>query len=365
MFKSIVLDRDKKTHDEEFREKELDEEPAMNVVSIDVTKTRAVKEWKHTQPLLGCRVDPKGAWVAAAGQTPVVQCFSVTSMQAVFLPGPDSWAKSVVFHPDGQHLITTDYGGRLHWWLYTEAKPRLERTVAAHQGWTQAVALSKDGQVIATAGNDQRVRLWAMTSGSPLRELVGHACHVYNVGFHPDGQHLVSADLKGVVKQWNWTTGKHVRDFDASVLWKYDGGFQADIGGIRGMAFSTDGKYLACSGITDVSNAFAGVGQAAVALFDWQTGKRLRVLRPQPDFQGVAWGLVFHPSGILIGAGGSYGGGALWFWKIDQERSFFTLATPQPIRDLDLFPDGKQLLTAEGDGALRLYDLTPPAPMPK
>ena len=47
----------------------------------------------------------------------------------------------------------------------------------------------------------------------------------------------------------------------------------ADHGGARGMAFAADGSKLACSGITNVSNAFAGVGNPAVVLIDWKSGK--------------------------------------------------------------------------------------------
>src|SRR5207245_1607150 len=83
---------------------------------------------------------------------------------------------------------------------------------------------------------------------------------------------------------------------------KYDPTFMADHGGLRGMAFSADGKLLAGCGITDVSNAFAGVGKPLVVLFDWQAGKRT-LLRPKEDFTGTAWGMIFHPSGFLAAAG--------------------------------------------------------------
>ena len=58
------------------------------------------------------------------------------------------------------------------------------------------------------------------------------------------------------------------RELDAKILYKYDPSFQADIGGVRSMAFSPDGSLLACAGITDVSNAFAGVGNPLIVLFD-------------------------------------------------------------------------------------------------
>ena len=124
------------------------------------------------------------------------------------------------------------------------------------------------------------------------------------------------------------------------------------------MAFDPAGMLLACAGITDVSNAFAGIGKAAIVLFDWQTGQRKQLLRPKEDFQGTAWGVVFHPDGFLAGVGGG-NGGALWFWKPDQPQSFFTVKTPVNGRDLDLHPDGKRLAVACADGAVRIFDMTP------
>ena len=93
--------------------------------------------------------------------------------------------------------------------------------------------------------------------------------------------------LKGIVKEWDLAKGTVAREFDAKALYKYDPSFRADIGGIRAIAFSADGNLLACGGITDVSNAFAGVGKPAVVLVDWATGKSKPLVRPKEEFQGV------------------------------------------------------------------------------
>jgi WD40 repeat protein len=181
---------------------------------------------------------------------------------------------------------------------------------------------------------------------------------VYNVAFHPEGRSLVSADLHGILTEWDVAKGKWVRNLDGAVLHKYDESFLAHIGGARGMAFSADGELLACAGITDVSNAFAGVGKPVVVLFDWESGKRKQLLRPKEDFTGTAWGVAFHPAGFLIGAGAG-SGGALWFWKAEQAQAFQTLKLPSNARDLALSPDANRLAVPFFDRTLRLYDVTP------
>jgi WD40 repeat protein len=143
------------------------------------------------------------------------------------------------------------------------------------------------------------------------------------------------------------------------VLYKYDETFQVDFGGIRSMEFSPDARLLGCAGITNQTNALAGVGTPAVVLFDWQAGQRKEVLVPRDDFSGTAWRVLFHPAGLLIGAGSGRvkGNGALWFWKPDQPRAFFTLKLPTNARDMDLHPDGRRLAVAFPDKAVRIYDL--------
>jgi prepilin-type processing-associated H-X9-DG protein len=129
---------------------------------------------------------------------------------------------------------------------------------------------------------------------------------------------------------------------------------------VRSMAFGADGGLLACAGITNVSNAFAGVGNPLVVLFDWKTGKPKQLLRPKVNFQGTAWGTIVHPSGFIAGVGGG-NGGVLWFWKPDNAQDFFSLKLPNNARDLDLHPDGRRLAVAFADGSVRLYGMEAPA----
>ncbi len=312
------------------------------------------QELRHDSPLLGCRFDPSGRFVFAGAQDNTIQRWELSGGRKVALKGHRSWVRGLAFH-DTQ-LYSGDYAGRLLVWPLADAKPRPRRAIQAHRGWARMLAVSPDGRLLATCGNDHLVKLWDTSSLSLVRELSDHTCHVYNVAFHPGGRYLVSADLRGNVKQWDLQNGREVRTFDAAVLYRYDTTFLADIGGVRSMAFNADGSLLACAGITEVTNAFAGVGKPAIVLFDWQSGQRRHLLRPQTNFQGTCWGVGFHPAGFIAGAGGGQGG-ALWFWRPDQPQSFHTLQLPNNARDLHLHPDGRRLAIPFFDGAVRIYDL--------
>lgn len=334
---------------------------------VDPAQARQVLELKHASPLVGCRFDPSGRFVFASAQDNTVQRWEQEGGKRTDLAGHQSWVRGLTFAPKHNLLFTGDYQGKVIAWPIDADKPTPERTIDAHRGWVRALAVSPDGQTLATCGNDHLVKLWSVPECKPLRELSGHAAHVYNLAFHPGGQFLVSADQKGSVKQWDLAAGRAVgvnppvRELDAKVLYKYDETFRADIGGVRSMAFNADGSLLACGGITDVTNAFAGVGKPLVVLYDWQTGKQKQLHRPKENFQGTVWGVAFHPAGFLMGVGGG-AGGALWFWKPAEPLAFFTLKLPNNARDLDLHFDGKRLAVPFFDGAVRLYDLTPKKP---
>jgi WD40 repeat protein len=342
---------------------------------INPVRTRLVRELRHNSPLLSCRFDPTGRFVFAGAQDSTIQRWELATGQKTALAGHRSWVRGMAFLAGQRKLFSGDYAGRILQWQVDAAAPTAERTIEAHRGWVRMVAVSPDGRLLASCGNDNLVKLWNTADGALVRQLTGHTCHVYNIAFHPGGAFLVSADLRGNVKQWDLARGAETRSFDASVLYRYDTTFRADIGGIRSMAFNGTGSLLVCAGITDVTNAFAGIGKPAVCLFDWQTGRRLQVLRPQTNFQGTAWGVGFHPSGFLAGAGGG-NGGALWFWRpapgvsapgvsepgrIEnpsyQAQSFHTLSLPNNARDLHLHPDGRRLAIAFFDGAVRIYDM--------
>jgi hypothetical protein len=326
--------------------------------AVDPARTRMVQELKHNSPLISCRIDPTGRFVFAGAQDSSVQRWELTTGKKTSLAGHKSWVRGLTFVPKDKLLLTADYQGRLLWWQADAATPTPLRSIQAHKGWARAVAVSPDGKTIATCGNDLLVKLWSVADGKLLHELPGHTSQVYNTVFHPSGKFLVSADLKGNVKQWDLAKNSAVREFDAHVLFTFDPNFRGSHGGARGMAFNADGTLLACSGVTEVSNAFAGVGKPLVVLLDWQTGKTRQLLRPKVPFQGTAWGVAFHRAGFVAGVGGG-NGGELWFWKPEQALAFHTVKLANNARDLDLHPDGRRLAVAFFDGAVRMYDMGP------
>jgi WD40 repeat protein len=329
--------------------------------NIDPARTRMAKELRHNSPFLSCRFDPTGRYVFAGAQDFSIQRWDLNEATPpkVALAGHRSWVRGLAFHPTERKLLSGDYHGKVLIWLYDDSAPTPETTIEAHNGWLRAIAVAPDGRTFATCGNDQLVKIWSFPEARLLQTLGGHDSHVYNLAFHPTEPFLVSGDLHGNLKQWDVRNGQQTRQFDATVLFRYDNSFRADHGGIRAMAFREGGGQFAVTGITNVTNAFAGVGNPAAVVFDWATGQRRQILRPQAAFQGTGWGIAYHPSGFILGAAGG-NNGALYFWRDDREPSVHTVTLPNNARDLALH--GDRVAIPFFDSAVRIYELQAAAP---
>lgn len=339
------------------------EKPA--VVPAAPDQTRLVATYKYDRPWLACRFDPSGRYLFAAAEDFRIQRYDLSNENVEAPPttflAHDSWVRAIGFAPDGQTLLTGGYDGRLIWWPATADEPKPLRQIDAHAGWIRALAVSHDGRLVATCGNDLLVRVWQFDDGRLVHELPGHESHVYQVAFAPDDAMLVAVDLHGHVRRWQVADGTPLDAVQATALHKYDTSFMADIGGARGLAFHPSGQRVAAAGITNVTNAFAGVGEPILSVVDLAEGKVAIEHRAKANFRGVAWNVCWHPDGYWVAVSGGGGGGYLLFWRPDEKNEFHNFKLPNTGRDMDLHPDGLRIAVAHGDKQLRVYTMAPAA----
>lgn len=336
------------------------------VPKVDVKAFREIKKAKYSSPFLACRFDPQGRFVFAAAQDFSIQRWELDSgKQVVYQGGHDSWVRALGFDSQGRWLLSGGYDGRLIWWPAQAEKPEPIRKIDAHQGWIRALAVSPNGQLVATVGNDRLVKLWKVEDGSPVAEFSGHESHVYNVAFHPGGQELATCDHHGIVKHWSLKEKKQLRELKAAELHKYDPTFHAHIGGARAIEFTPDGKLLALGGITNVSNAFAGVGNPCVVVLDWASGKKHVVYKPADNnLRGTTWGLEYHQSGFWMAVSGG-SGGWVFFYQGTKSQPVHRVKLPSSAQDLHLHPGLAQAAICFYDRHVRIYSLEPKQPKAK
>jgi hypothetical protein len=348
---------------------------------VDPAKIRKTTEFKHTRPLTSCFWEPKGRYLFFGAEDNLIHRYDVAAKAAVPLATHDSWVRAFGATPDGETLLSAGYDGRLVWWPLAAEKPAPLRVVDAHTGWVRAMAISPSGKRVATCGNDRLVKEWDIATGTLVRTLTGHSSHVYNVCYGKDDATLYSCDHRGTVMAWTLLPTEAAAAASAAAaadaagqsvaapgvaapgveiakveaLHFYDTTFRADIGGARSIALRGDGARLALGGITNVSNAFAGVGEVAVAVVDPAARKIELLLTAKEKTQGAVWGVVHHPDGFWMGLSGG-GGGWLLFWKGDVANEFFRFKLPADGRGLGVSPDHRQVAVAHADSHLRLYE---------
>ena len=356
---------------------EKDLTPQSSTHAIDPAQIHQVSEFKYDFPLTTLRVDPTGSFVAAGAQDLDVQLWNLKDGGQKTLKAHKSWVRSIDFSRDGKRLYTACWGGIVKIWNLTQKEPEVIHSIQAHKGATRWVRVSPDGKLLATCGNDLLVKLWNAEDGKKFQEFKGHQRHVYAVDFHPEGNHLVSQDLVGKIFFWDLKSKSESNSIVANMMTGYDKKFAADMGGARDMSFNKEGTQWVSAGITKVSNAFAGIQDPNIVLFDWESGKAIQQFRASDKFKGVAWGARFHPGGFIIGAGADRSGkGEIWFFdqqnrnpdsqnkqeskekaNADTSKPYHTLKTKSAARGLDLI-DENRIAVAHADGFVRLYSLT-------
>jgi WD40 repeat protein len=327
--------------------------------TLDPKAAWVASQWQHDRPLISCRFDPTGTYVFSGSEDNVVERFRLSDgAKTILTGGHTTWVAALAFSNDGATLISGGCDGKLTWWPATDDAPQPIRSLPGHgTQWVRSLATSPDGSLLASGGNDKIVRLWNLTEGTQLREIAGHEKHVYSVTFHPNGQTIFSGDLAGSVRQWKMETGEELKKLDAAALYSYNGGQQVDFGGVRALAVSPDGKWLAAGGLYKASNPLGAVHEPIVLLFNLETGAMERQLITDGITGGVVWRLSWLSDGSLMGVCGGSSGGWLLFWKTDAEKDYHRFKLPNLARDMDLHSDGIQVATAHHDRHVRITKL--------
>lgn len=325
----------------------------------DPKAAHVAQQWAHDRPLVSCRFDPTGQYIFCGSEDAVVERFRVADgSKTLLIGGHTTWVNAFAFSEAGRLTVSGGCDGKLAWWETAAETPTPLRTIAAHgTGWVRSLEADSAGQRIASGGNDKMVRLWNAADGTLLREFAGHEKHVYSVTFDASGKILLSGDLAGVIRQWDPETGAEVRKFDAAALYSYNGGQQVDFGGVRALAVSPDGKWLAAGGLHKASNPLGAVHEPLVLLFSMETFKLERSLIAEGITQGVIWRLKWLSDGSVMGVSGGGNGGFLIFWKPDADKDYHRFQLPNLARDMDLHPDGIQVATAHHDRHVRITRL--------
>jgi WD40 repeat protein len=244
------------------------------------------------------------------------------------------------FGPGGKFVVTSD--GTLHVWD-AGGKPQPALPGAAGTG---AVALSPDGKWLAVAtieGDGRSIALWDLEARKAVHTWPVAFTSQPGLAFSPDGKQLACAAWVRKAKgQGGQLTVYAVTERKEAYAVPHVAG---------PVAFSPDGRRLAVLG-----------GNRVVKLLDATGGRELATLVPGGE---EIYGLAFHPAGRLLATAGSDGAVRLWDTQI--AAPVRVLHHGRPAGSVAFSPDGVILAVTDKfvggsrpGGLVRVWQLRDP-----
>jgi WD40 repeat protein len=282
-----------------------------------------------------------GRWLAAGGMQGKAWLWSLKdpdrTAAAVALPGHFRDVVCLAIDRDGHHLATADLNGTvLLWDLTVSGKAPGSQPLTGHSNMpVYALAFSSDGQRLATASLDGSCGIWDIQKPKPVERVVLRqgAPRLVSVAFSSDG-HRLATGAAGLIQVWD------VEDPTKAPL-----ELSAPPGGIAKLAFSpNEGRYLAADSYSNTILLWdiSGVNPVAISL-------RAANVAPTPlpgNVLPAHFGrFAFNPDGRSLVTRNGQGGLLAWdLSNLDTSNPF------DPFARRGSSPDWFGTLLAQGAG---------------
>jgi len=251
---------------------------------------------------------------------------------------------AVAWSPDQRYLASAGYDKVITLWDLEHG--RSERVFQGHSERIWSLVFSPDGRSLLSAGVDTTARVWDVTTGRQLLVLT-NADAVFQAVFSPDGQVIATAAINGGGRLWDARSGALLServDHDQAVAT---------------MAFSPDGRRLACAGGGWLNND----ADTTVSVIDRAGGPVLRFTAHRQSIFHIR----FSPDGSLLATASADGTARLWNAQTGAEvRPLRMDLSFQTIMDVDFSPDGRWLAICGigfNAGPTRIYDVATGQPV--
>lgn len=211
-----------------------------------------------------------------------------------------------------------------------------------HTNEVTSLAFSPKGKIVASVSADGTIGLWDIATGHELTSLGNEGSEIHTVAFSPDGTILASGAKD--IKLWDVATGRELRTLKSS----------DSLVVFRSLAFSPDGRTLASGGERWIDDEPGSV----LRLWDVATGVEVRTLnRPTTNhwqYPGIR-SVAFSPDGkTLLSADGDDHTFRLWSTASGAELTDFVGSTA--ALSVAFNRNGKTMASGGADGTIKLWD---------
>ena len=255
-------------------------------------------------------------------------------------------ATTLAFAPDGASLYSGGYDGVVRRWDLRKARFAGQAGSAGATIWSLDV--SPDGTLVAAAGEDKSIHLWDQRKSSQPRQLRGHSSNVWQAKFSPAGGRLASSSFDYSARIWSLEQAEEER--------RLEGHEQA----VVGLAYRPDGKVIATSG--DDNSIRIWRSSDGVLLRTIQTGNHTYSVAFSRDGRWlVSGGRGRSAVGTMIYGATGLGRAAtpIHIWRVADGALVAALPDETDVMHVEFAPSGKQFVTANDNGVVRLWRLKP------
>ncbi len=315
-------------------------------------------------------VDVAAGRIASASYDGTVGVWDLDSGRLLHrLAASDEYVEEAALSPDGRRLATAGSDGTVRVW--DPATGALERVLKDLEEEVWALSFDATGELLAAAGTYEQVQVWDLRAEGDPYPPGGHAGPITVLAVHPDGETFATGGLDGVVGWWDRASGRQIARSTGhdggvySILFAPDGetlatgGWDATIrlwdpvtareravltghaGRVGALAFSADGRRLYSA---DTSGT----------LIRWELHPRARETAAWTDPSGSLFGLALTDGERQLAITDHAGQVRLLDAETLAPRGI--LAPDAMANDVAASPDGRHLVTGNGDGELVLLD---------
>lgn len=346
-------------------------------MDIDVTQFIELRRYGNGG-ISSLKLSPNGNVVALAGGVGI-WLYDRKNMDLLsHLDGQAGWVHDIDWSPDGRYLAAANENGTVQIW--DEETGEIIQVFDKHQEPVLTVAWSPNGDRIASGGEDNITRVWEVNTAKELRTSTGinggecGSCKVTdNLAWSPDGENIAITTNRSV-QIWKLDQADPFYIFSAwsisDIDWSPDGHLLA-IGSdegiwvaetedweekykfsgywIEGIAWSPMGDKIA--GFTSPEGQSEELTSTVRILVYDITGKenKERVIEFSPwdgtwDDRYFITAIEWFPDGQIAFSGN----GRVWFWDTVEHLVSHSLYDYFGESDIDLSPDGRQVVTSDG-----------------